>query len=166
MIESEVIEFFDWMLKKTEEEIDFFKSFVDENELNSIEKRKYYIETAISAIKETHQYQAIGTVDDFKKYSELLRDVKDLKGFLSVIDEWNYFKKISQIQIVGEACKQATPKEPYTYITSKGEIRYECPCCYENGRKKVLQKYQKFCSECGKAIEWIKTSKEKLNNKK
>ena len=100
------------------------------------------------------QYREIGTVDDFKKYSGLLDDVTDLRGFLSVIDEWNYFKRMSQMTEVAGACKQATPEEPHTYITNKGEIKYECPCCHENRRKKVLQKYQKFCSECGKAIEW------------
>lgn len=158
MIESEVIEFFDWMLKKSEEEIDFFENFVDKNELNCIRKRKYYIEAAISAIKHVQQYQAIGTIDDFKKYSDILKDIKDLKGFLGVIDEWNYFKRINQMEVVSEVCKQATPKEPYTYITNKGGIKYECPCCHANKRKQTLHKFQKYCSECGKAIEWRKNN--------
>ena len=60
------------------------------------------------------------------------------------------------MDVVGEAARRYTPREPHSYITNKGEIKYSCPnCCNEEKRiEPDLHKGQKYCSKCGQAIEW------------
>lgn len=82
----------------------------------------------------------------------------------------NYFKKRkNKVQLMEEECaiytlEKQIPKKPKSYLVNMKHIDFLCPDCKKKIISKVDGKWvagknQKFCDECGKALDWSELDK-------
>lgn len=99
------------------------------------------LETAISALEEIQQYQALGTVEDLKA----LRSME--------IEEWKKLKQYGELGTVEElreAMEKQVPKKPIIYTDTN---RADCPACGATVRG-IDKPFGKWCPKCGIKLDW------------
>ncbi len=120
------------------------------------------LEVAISALEEIQQYRALGTVEEFKRK---INDVKNLSRMYEKLNdqevreyrELKKFKEIGTVKEFREAMEKQRAKTPYIWGDGYSDgypvyDMYECPNCGENYEIDG-HKYD-FCPNCGQAINW------------
>lgn len=70
-----------------------------------------------------------------------------------------YLSTKEDVQTIKNALEKQIPKKPKSYLVNMKHIDFLCPNCKKRIISKVdgewlAGKNQKFCDECGKALDW------------
>lgn len=131
-----------------------------------VERFNYFTEvllTAMKALEEIQQYQAIGTVDDFSRLNYLKNRYEDetydfcgeygtdeceLKSQLEILKE---YAKIGTVEECREAKERQRGRKPI-----KDEYNHDCcpNCGWIVYKDEYGGRYLPHCENCGQAILW------------
>ena len=120
-------------------------------------------DSAIKALEDVQQYQAIGTHEECQTAMELYNEMHKRKFTLEVVEEYMKFedecvRKNFTFKSLLEAREKQTPKKPDLEGDGYGDdgvLIYDtwiCPCCgklYE-----IDYEEYDYCPNCGQAIDW------------
>lgn len=117
---------------------------------------------AIKALEEIQKYRAIGTVEEVKRMQRYSALAKKHSTIGQVIDSCAEYEAIGTVEECREARERQIPKKPNITTGQNDTDKLACcPTCdsnvdwtYEGFWRKGKQKY---CHECGQAIDWSET---------
>ena len=118
---------------------------------------------AISSLKEIQQYREIGTVEECKELASMFtQEKKNALG--KIVDEWNEYIEIGTVEECREGVEKQKPKKPKdslkikpvidengAYVDADVTVYLLCPNCGE--MVGIDENVDKFCRECGQAID-------------
>lgn len=155
MTENEVL------IKTPEEAIETIKSNMPTSGYQMLRES---LDMAIIALKEVQQYREIGTVEECKELAYIV-NIAEKEELAKIIDEYLLYSKIGTVEECREAVEKQKPKAPKdslkikpvidengAYVDADVTVYLLCPNCGE--MVGIDENVDKFCHECGQAIQW------------
>lgn len=127
--------------------------------LNDLNRATYEADKiAISALEEIQQYKSLGTVKDIKKIINFL-SLNDETGLIDDATLLNQYRMLGSV----EELKEAREKQIAKKVIRRTETIYDtifeyffCARCYREKKVVLVQRFCKYCPECGNGIDWSK----------
>lgn len=134
--------------------------------LRNNEKHISVYDMAIKSLEEIQKYQAIGTVEEFRKVARFLSLDND-SGIIEDLQLLNKYQFIGTVEEFWEARERQRAKKPLIKSKKKTKIRIgdyvyvNCPCCGEDIFSCFYylpwndsQKSHEHCKNCGQKLDW------------